>query len=244
MPELPEKMRKVLDKFVEDLKTLYSDQLLSVVLYGSAAGEDFVSGRSDINTLIILKTLNFEALKKYQSLQKKYERQGIVAPLLLDPEYIQTSADSFPIEFLDLKNQNKVLYGQDFISTLAIDSKNLRLQCEQELKGKLIRLRQHFLEVGHSPGKLERLVSSSFGSLLPVLRNLLRLKNKNYVKNTPEILNQIQKEFDLSSDVFSQVWKFKKRELKLKGKELENLFAQYLDEVQKLAWKVDRLKVL
>lgn len=237
-------MRKILDNFVEDLKTLYADQLISVVLYGSAAGEDFVPGRSDLNTIIILKGVDFSALKKYQSLQKKYERQGIVAPLILDPEYIQTSADSFPIEFLDLKNQNKVLYGQDFISTLAIDSKNLRLQCEQELKAKLIRLRQHFLEVGDSQDKLERLISSSFGSLLPVLRNLLRLKNKNYVKNTPEILNQIQKEFDLSSDVFSQVWKFKKKELKLKGKELENLFAQYLDEVQKLAWKVDRLKVL
>ncbi len=244
MPGLPEKMRKILDRFVEDLKTLYADQLISVVLYGSAAGEDFVPGRSDLNTLVILKRVDFGALKKYQSLQKRYEKQGIVAPLILDPEYIQTSADSFPVEFLDLKNQSQLLYGQDFFSSLAVDSKNLRLQCEQELKAKLIRLRQHFLEVGHSPAQLERLLSSSFASLIPILRNLLRLKNKNDFKNTPEILNQIQKEFGLATEVFSQVWKFKKKELKLKGEELQNLFADYLDKVQKLAGKVDQIKVL
>ncbi len=233
-----------MDNFVEDLKTLYADQLISVILYGSAAGDDFLPGRSDINTLVILKQVDFEALKKYQPLQKKYEKQGIVAPLILEPEYIQSSADSFPIEFLDLKNQNQVLYGRDFFSQLEIGLTHLRLQCEQELKAKLIRLRQHFLEVGHSKAKLERLMSSSLASLVPTLRNLLRLKNKNNFKNTVEILNQLEKEFGFPAEVFSKVWKFKKQELKLKSQDLQNLFSEYLDKVQELALKVDQLKIL
>src|SRR3970282_16930 len=96
LTRLPEKIQHGLKNFVEDLKNLYSDQLVSVILYGSAAGEDFVAGRSDINTIVILKKVDFDSLQKYQTRQKKFERLGIVAPLFLEPEYIRTSADSLP----------------------------------------------------------------------------------------------------------------------------------------------------
>lgn len=238
---LPEKIQHGLKDFVEALKNMYSDRLVSVILYGSAVGNDFVAGRSDINTLVILKKVDFDSLQKYQARQKKFEKLGIVAPLFLEPEYIQSSADSFPIEFLDIKNQNKVLYGEDFFSGLEIHLTHLRLQCEQELKGKLIRLRQHFLETGNSPEKLERLLSSSLASFLPVWRNMLRLKNKNQFHSTEDILNLVEKEFGFSSEVFKKVWKLKKKELKLKPRELQILYADYLERVRELALKVDKI---
>lgn len=244
LTHLPEKMQYGLKNFVEDLKNLYSDQLVSVILYGSAAGEDFVAGRSDINTVVILKKVDFDSLQKYQARQRKFEKLGIVAPLFLEPEYIQTSADSFPIEFLDIKNQNKVLYGEDFFSGLEIHLTHLRLQCEQEIKGKLIRLRQHFLEAGTSTEKLEKLLSSSLASFIPVWRNMLRLKNKNQFHSTADILNQIEKEFGFPTEVFKKVWSLKKKELKLKGSELQNLFAAYLERVRELALKVDKISNL
>lgn len=241
MPDLPEKVRKNLMNLVEDLKNLYSDQLISVILYGSAAGEDFVAGRSDINTIVILKKIDFDSLQKYQARQKKYEKLGIVAPLFLEPEYIRSSADSFPIEFLDIKNQNEVLWGEDFFSGLEIHPTHLRLQCEQEIKGKLIRLRQHFLESGNSPEKLERLLTSSLASLIPVFRNMLRLQSKNLNHGAGDILSQIEKELGIPSQVFRKIRQLKKKELKPKKSELQNLWADYLNEVQKLALKVDKI---
>jgi len=244
MTQLPEKVQKSLKDFVEDLKNLYSDQLVSVILYGSAAGEDFVAGRSDINTIVILKKVDFDSLQKYQARQRKFEKLGIVAPLFLEPEYIQSSADSFPIEFLDIKNQNKVLYGEDFFSGLEIHVTHLRLQCEQEIKGKLIRLRQHFLEAGTSTEKLEKLLSSSLASFIPVWRNMLRLKNKNHIHGSADILNQIEKEFGFSTEVFRKIWKLKKKESKLNSEELQNLYADYLERVRELALKVDKISNL
>ena len=38
--------------------------------------------------------------------------------------------------------------GRDILKDLKIDLKNLRFQCEQELKGKLLNLRQAYLEAG------------------------------------------------------------------------------------------------
>ncbi|HKZ21610.1 MAG TPA: hypothetical protein VJ165_00200 [candidate division Zixibacteria bacterium] len=244
LTRLPEKIQHGLKNFVEDLKNLYSDQLVSVILYGSAAGEDFVAGRSDINTIVILKKVDFDSLQKYQTRQKKFERLGIVAPLFLEPEYIRTSADSLPIEFLDIKNQNKVLYGEDFFSGLEIHLTHLRLQCEQEIKGKLIRLRQHFLEAGDSREKLERLLSSSLASFIPVWRNMLRLKNKNQIHSTEDILNQVENEFGFPGEVFRKVWKLKKNELKLELPELQSLYSDYLERVRELALKVDKISNL
>jgi len=241
LAHLPEKIQNKLKNFVEELKNLYSDRLVSVILYGSAAGEDFVPGRSDINTIVILKRVDFDSLQKYQARQKKFAKLGIVAPLFLEPEYIQNSADSFPIEFLEIKSQNQVLQGEDFFSGLEIHPTNLRLQCEQEIKGKLIRLRQHFLESDNSLEKLTRLLSSSLSSFLPVFRNLLWLKNKNQIRSLPEVLNQMEKELGFSSEPLRKVWSLKKREQKLSGRELQKLFAEYLDLVQKLALKVDKI---
>ncbi len=243
LSRLPAKMQKHLKNFLDDLKAIYSDQLISVILYGSAAGEDFVVGRSDINTLVILKKVTFQALKKYLPCQKKYQKQNIVAPLFLEPEYIQTSADTFPIEFLDIKARHQVLYGEDFFSKIEVPLKNLRLQCEQEIKGKLVRLRQHFLEVGSSPSKLEKLISSSFSSLVPIWRNLLRLKGKNHSKNIDDLFNQIETEFNYPSEVFRKIWKFKKNQIKFSAKELEPIFADYLDKIQEFSDLVDQLNL-
>ena len=69
-----EKIQKSLKSFVEDLKSIYADQLISVILYGSAVGKDFVSGRSDINTVVILKKVDLKALKRYLNLQKKISK--------------------------------------------------------------------------------------------------------------------------------------------------------------------------
>ena len=40
------------------------------------------------------------------------------------------------MEFLNFKLVHHTLYGEDLLAGLEIDKKDLRLQCERELKGK------------------------------------------------------------------------------------------------------------
>ena len=51
------------EEFTETLKTTCGENLLSAVLYGSAAAGDSVAGKSDYNVMLVLKEAGLPALK-------------------------------------------------------------------------------------------------------------------------------------------------------------------------------------
>lgn len=53
--EMNQNLEQTLNQFTEDVKRTYGETLLSVVLYGSAASNEYVEGRSNINCLVLLK---------------------------------------------------------------------------------------------------------------------------------------------------------------------------------------------
>jgi predicted nucleotidyltransferase len=53
MRRLDAKTEKTIEKFTHEIQRLYGDDLVSLVLYGSAAGTDFVPDRSDLNFLVV-----------------------------------------------------------------------------------------------------------------------------------------------------------------------------------------------
>ena len=54
MPEtkIPDKLKKKIALFTDKLKGAYPTDLVSVILYGSAASGEFVDNHSDLNFLI------------------------------------------------------------------------------------------------------------------------------------------------------------------------------------------------
>jgi len=52
-----------------------------------------------------------------------------------------SSDDVFPIEYLDMKDGHKLLYGRDFLSEINVSDANLRHECEFDLRSKLLKLR-------------------------------------------------------------------------------------------------------
>jgi hypothetical protein len=240
LSHLPEKYQALLQKWTEDVKVLFAEDLRGILVYGSATGKEFVQKRSDINTLILLKEVKPSHLKKYFPLQKKYHKKGIIAPLFLDWDYVLSSADVFPLEFLDIKENHLLLWGENPFKELVFDLKNLRFQCEQELKGKMIRLRQSYLELGGKPGELEKLLIKSFSSLSSALKGLLRLKNNERFKVDEDFSILLKREFQIETEVFSKVLNLKKSKVKLNKSELENLFFDYLKNLKELTDIVDQ----
>ena len=92
-----------LDAFVLDCRTLFGDDLLSVFLYGSAAGEEFIPGVSDYNLGVVLRALHPDHLRRAAAKVARWRRRRISPPLFLDPAFIRQSLDVFPIEFLEMK---------------------------------------------------------------------------------------------------------------------------------------------
>ena len=61
---LSPKIAKLLGSLTERLKTLYADGLISVILYGSAAGGEFKERHSNVNLAVVLTDISLKNLAK------------------------------------------------------------------------------------------------------------------------------------------------------------------------------------
>src|SRR5262249_27750034 len=89
----------------ENVARNYGESLRCLILYGSAASGEYVEGRSNINCLVLLKEVTPDELRKCAAQLPEWHKQGISTPLFVDPAYVRSSVDVFPVEFLDMKQR-------------------------------------------------------------------------------------------------------------------------------------------
>jgi len=237
MSKIPKDPEKICPGIIDDYKDLFGEDLISVILYGSAASSDYMAGKSDINVMIVLSDRGIDRLDQSLDLVSRWKKRRVATPLFLTEAYVRTSLDVFPIEYLNFQNHYKPLYGKDILSDLSFDRESLRLQCEREVKGKLLLLREGFLESRGKGRDLQLLIAGSLGALLAIFHGLLYLKGKELPHHQREVIKQFCQVFDMNSNLFERLLDMKEKKTKLTGLEMTNLFKDYLKEVQKL-WKI------
>jgi hypothetical protein len=161
--------------------------------------------------------------------------------MFFDPEYLHASLDVFAIEFLDMQERHRVLFGPDLLADLSVGQANLRFQCEQELRGKLLRLRQSYVESAHAPSDLEQILVVAMSSLVVLARTLLRLGGSDLSGGAEAILERVQVRFGASSVSLRKAWQVKRGAIRMTGANLEALYQEVLDEVGGLVRVVDAL---
>src|SRR5262249_45412119 len=71
--------------------------------------------------------------------------------------------------------QHRLLAGRDVLAAIGVDGGAVRRQCEQEARGKLLRLRGLYLQTAGDHAALERVVVESLKSFLIIVRHLVAL---------------------------------------------------------------------
>ncbi|MFQ5901297.1 MAG: hypothetical protein ACE5IH_07055, partial [Thermodesulfobacteriota bacterium] len=137
--------REKIRPFLEEITGNYRERIDSIYVTGTAVTDDFDTGRSDVNSIFVLKEMDFKFLELVAPLGKKYGKQRVAAPLIMTPEYIKRSIDVFPVEFMNFKLIHAAVFGDDILEGIEIKMTDLRYQCERELKVKLIGLRQGYI---------------------------------------------------------------------------------------------------
>jgi hypothetical protein len=242
LEKLPDEVRKSVEPYALKMLDLLGENICSIAVYGSAAGNDFVPKKSNVNLLIVCERVELSDLKTCFNLIKKGAKNRIVAPLFLTRRHMETSSDVFPIEFLDMRDFHQVIYGPLVFEGLEIGTENLRLECEEQLKGKLIRLRQVYLETGGKPKPVEGVLIESLSSLIPAFRGMIRLMGKEVPEARKQVLDAVSQEFGVDATILSRVLNIKNGKEKLDKNEIEGFFGKYLGEIEKLAIAVDKLE--
>ncbi len=233
---LPPKLNREIETLILELKKVYSGDLISIALYGSAASGEFISSNSNLNLLILLKSTSLTDLKKSSNIVKKYKN---LTPLFLTEEFIASSSDTFPIEFLDMQENYQILYGKDIIKDIRVDLKNLRFQCEQELKIKLLNLKRIYLEMSNRPADLRIPLFKSFNSILHILRNILRLKGIKPPYKKEELLKELSGHFKIND--WDKILAAKSKKIMLGKKDIEHLFINFVDNLEEIVKTIDAL---
>jgi hypothetical protein len=234
-------LERLLPRVQQDLQAALGENLVSLSVLGSAAIGDYSPATSDVNLLAVLRTLGSADLESVRAIQRRLARHRLATPLLLTPDFIRDSADVFPIEFLEMRERHRVLYGPDPFADLEIKLDNLRYECEHEIKGRLLRLRQSFLEMGGGARPLRALLLAAHQANLPAFRAALRLKRVSPPLKKEELPAELARHFGLETQVFTQLQKLRASKLSFSRVGLRRLWEDYLREVDKLAQAVDRL---
>jgi len=238
---LPVEVQRHLPAFLCDLAALYQDQIVSVAVYGSAAGQNFIPGVSDINTLIVVREISADLLQKSLRPVARARRRRIAAPLILTRRHILSSLDVFPIEFLDMKERHVLIYGEDLLSELEIRAEHARLFCEQQIKGRLIRIRQAYLEAGLKRKGIEALLKDSLASLFPVFRRMVLLKGADAPDDKAALLQTLGDVFSVDTAEMVAIWRDRRNDERIAGRDVREVFSRYIIQLEALATIADRL---
>lgn len=238
---LPVDVREKVVDYSRRLLDIHADNIVSIVVYGSAAGVNFTPGVSDINLAVVFRTLDLAVFTKTLKLAAGGRKDRITAPLFLTADYIHNSLDVFPIEFNEIKDQNIVIFGEDVFAPMEIDAKHLRLLCEAQIKGKLLRIRQAYLESGGKPGIIRHILTDSLNALIPVFRQLLRLKGVSPAARKEELLKQLAAQFSLDASALVAIHQHRSHAASLSPSRLEQYLKDYLGQLEQLAGHIDRL---
>ncbi len=234
-------MERKLERFVQEVQHLFGNDLLGVFLYGSAAAGEHVPERSDINVGVVLRHVRPEALRKASGRIRDWQRVGFATPLFVDSDFLRGALDVFPIEFLDMRARHRILLGPDFLADMEISDGNLRRQCEQELRGKLLKLRQTYVEIAPNPKELEAVLIAAVASIAVLARTLLRLARQDDSSGTEAVLARVHEHFHVPTVALATTWKLKRGEARRTGSELDRLYQDVMEETEQLVHVVDAL---
>jgi hypothetical protein len=193
------------ERFARGLAEIYGDSLISVLLYGSAARADYRPGVSDLNILVILKTLDLQALRRAGRLVADWVARGNPPPLMLTKEEWLGSADVFPIEYSDIRDGYVLLMGVDPVQGVRIGRDHLRYRLEYELRSKKIQLREGFLAAGDSAEQVGALLLRSIPTFLTMFRSILRLTGTPIPEDQAELVRTVAGLVSFSADPVLEV---------------------------------------
>jgi hypothetical protein len=224
--------------FLDDLKNRMGQNLQSVTLYGSAARGDFTDGASDVNVLIVARSLSAEALHAGGDAVRRWRERLPLSPIFATPDYLENSADVFPLEFLDMREAHVTLFGPDPLSGLVVDPHFLRHQVEAELKGKLMRLRSAYANAAGDEKAVGALLRDSLPSFRVLFQGALRLLGQAPPHDRHDVMRVAAAAFDLDADALEAVAAARDRAALPEG-DLETLMNRYLASIEKLTATVD-----
>ena len=228
-----------LDELVTQLRAVYGERLTCVVLYGSAAAGERTK-RSDYNILLLLDRIEPGGLAGASAVARAWRDAGNPPPMTMTVEEWRGSSDVFPMEYADILERHRVLYGDAPFDTIHVSVIDLRLQLEQQVLGKLLQLRQGALLAGTDPKRQLELVVASLSTVMVLFRAVQRLHGERPSEDNLALAQRVGTLAGFDAAPFERAVRHARSEQTLARDDTPATLAGYLAGVQQLKAYLDR----
>ena len=194
LDELASHMREPMKTFLSRVQELAGSNCLAITGFGAIAMPEGHTTKQPAKSVVVLTQIDLSMLRTLAKQGVKLGKANIAAPLIMTPEYIHGSLDTFPLEFLDMQQCHICLVGPDYFSDLSFEASHIRLQCERELKTILIAMRQGLLAAAGRETQFKAMESDIAERLTRTLRGLLWLHGKTEFLTAIQVVEQIEQE--------------------------------------------------
>jgi hypothetical protein len=228
-----------LDDLVTQLRAAYGARLNSVVLYGSAAAGEHIPKRSDYNILLLLDELDASALASASAVARAWNDAGNPPPMTMTVAEWRGSADVFPMEYADILERHRVLFGTPPFEGITVSKDDLRLQLEQQVMGKLLQLRQGALLAGNDGKRQAELIGASLSTMMVLFRSVLRLTGELPDTDNVTLSRRVGTLAGFDATPFERAVQHVRGARKLDGAESGPILAGYIDGITRLQQYLD-----
>jgi predicted nucleotidyltransferase len=173
--DLPSQVRTVLDTFVATARQALGDDLLAVILFGSAA-EGRLRSTSDVNVLVVLRRFDVARADALREPLRLARAAVDLRPMFVLEAELPAAAQAFAVKFADIRHRHRVLFGPDLLAALQVQRGPAIARVRQVLLNLLLRLRARYLETSLRDEQLALVLADTAGPLRAAAAALLELE--------------------------------------------------------------------
>ena len=173
--DLPEVVARVLDDFVAAARDAFADDLVAIVLFGSAA-EGALRATSDVNVIVILRAFERARADALRGALRVAQAAAGVRVMFLRHDEIEAAAAAFAQKFADIKRRHRVLWGEDPFARLTMPRAAVIARGTQVLLNLALRLRAQYVERSLREEQLVSVIAEAAAPLRTAAATILELE--------------------------------------------------------------------
>ena len=235
--------REELSQALGMVQQALGDNLVSLILFGSAVTGEYNPERSDLNLMLVLSKDDRAALKSLHAPLRKLILSFKVSPMLITIEEVATSSDVFPVKFGNICENHRLLAGKDVFNGLTIQQDHMRLRCEQELKNMSLRLRRMLATRAATAVVQKETILNLLPAFTIACATLLKLHGQEVPADKAALLQAAAQTFELSATAMKQLASLRLGKAEPEVIDLDELTFCFLEVVTRAAQVADRLEL-
>lgn len=235
------KLEEDLKQLVERLSGATGQNLVALVLHGSAVSDEFHPQFSDVNILGVVRELSVGAMQALSPVLSWWTGLNYAVPLFFTADELRSVVDVFPIEMVDIKMRHRLLYGNDVLEQLEVSMQLHRVQLEHEIRTKLLFLREHYMQFSQDASKVRHLMVDSVSNFLALFRHTLIAMGEQPPLHKAQVAQHIAAKLGFDPAPLRQLLDVRQRKLEPEALPMPQTFAAYLQAIEIVVQAVDKL---